>query len=147
MAPPRDTTLAATPAAQSGANIFNQIGCAICHVATIQTAPTGTVVNGGMFTIPSELGDKLIHPYSDFLLHDIGVGDGIQQGVPSTRNKMRTAPLWGLRTKSRLMHDGLSLTFNDAILRHDGEAGIVILNYRFLSTTQRNNLLTFLRSL
>ena len=147
MAPPRDTTLAATSAAQSGAILFNQIGCAICHVATIQTAPTGTVVNGGTFTIPPELGDKLIHPYSDFLLHDIGVGDGIQQGPAFTRTRMRTSPLWGLRTKSRFMHDGLSLTFNEAILRHDGEAGLVILNYRFLSSTQRNNLLTFLRSL
>jgi CxxC motif-containing protein (DUF1111 family) len=147
MAPPRDTALAATTAAQSGAATFNQIGCAICHVATIQTAAVGTVINGGQFTVPPELGDKLFHPYSDFLLHDIGVGDGIQQGQAFTRTRMRTSPLWGLRTRSRFMHDGLSLTINEAILRHDGEAGIVILNYRFLSTTQRNNVLTFLRSL
>jgi CxxC motif-containing protein (DUF1111 family) len=45
------------------------------------------------------------------------------------------------------MHDGLSFTLNEAILRHGGEATVVGLNYRFLSTTQRNNLLTFLRSL
>jgi CxxC motif-containing protein (DUF1111 family) len=147
MAPPRDIALAATQAAVSGANLFNQIGCATCHVATIVTAPAGSVVNGGNFTIPPELGNKLIHPYSDFLLHNIGVGDGIQQGVPSTRNKVRTVPLWGLRTRGRFMHDGLSLTMNEAILRHAGEATFVILNYRFLSTTQRSNLLTFLRSL
>lgn len=45
------------------------------------------------------------------------------------------------------MHDGLSFTMNEAILRHAGEATLVGLNYRFLSTTQRNNLLAFLRSL
>ena len=77
-----------------------------------------------------------------------GTGDGIVQGGgPSTRNKFRTIPLWGLRTRSRYMHDGLSFTLNEAILRHGGEATLVSLNYRFLSTTERNSLLTFLRSL
>jgi CxxC motif-containing protein (DUF1111 family) len=155
-APPRDPALAATPASQSGANLFNQIGCAVCHVATIMTAPPGTLLNNNVSggsrdaqpnVVSEALGNKIIHPYSDFLLHNIGVGDGIVQGSASTRNKMRTVPLWGLRTRSRFMHDGLSLTMNEAILRHAGEAAIVVLNYRFLSTTQRNNLLTFLRSL
>jgi len=157
MAPPRDAALAATPAAQAGASTFNQIGCAICHVTSITTAPPGTVLNVNVFARTEEsetnavseaLGNKIIHPYSDFLLHDIGVADGIVQGGgPSTRNKFRTMPLWGLRTRSRFMHDGLSLTMNEAILRHGGEANLVGLNYRFLSTTERNNLLTFLRSL
>ena len=156
-APPRDAALAATPAAQAGASIFNQVGCAICHVASITTAPPGTVLNVNLFAqtretemnvVSSALGNKIIHPYSDFLLHDIGVGDGIvQAGGPATRNEVRTVPLWGVRTKSRYMHDGLSFTLNEAILRHGGEATLVGLNYRFLSTTQRSNLLTFLRSL
>jgi CxxC motif-containing protein (DUF1111 family) len=146
-APPRDAALSATPAAQAGAALFNQIGCAVCHTASITTAPAGTVLNGGTFTVPEQLGNKIIHPYGDFLLHDIGVGDGIVQGLASTRTKMRTSPLWGLRTRSRFMHDGLSLTMTDAILRHTGEATVVTLNFQFLSTSQRNNLLTFLRSL
>jgi CxxC motif-containing protein (DUF1111 family) len=146
-APPRDATLAATVAARAGATLFNQIGCAVCHVTTITTAPTGTSLNGGTFVVPEALGNKTIHPYSDFLLHDVGTGDGIVQGLALTRNRMRTPPLWGLRTKNRLMHDGLSMTFNEAILRHGGEAGFVVLNYRFLSNSQRDNLLTFLRSL
>jgi CxxC motif-containing protein (DUF1111 family) len=45
------------------------------------------------------------------------------------------------------MHDGESLTRNDAILRHAGEANFVINNYRSLSTTQKNELITFLNSL
>ena len=146
-APPRDTALAATPQARAGATLFNQIGCAVCHVTTITTAPVGTSLNGGTFVVPDALGNKIIHPYSDFLLHDVGTGDGIVQGLALTRNRLRTPPLWGLRTKNRLMHDGLSMTFNEAILRHGGEATFVVLNYRFLSNSQRDNLLTFLRSL
>ena len=46
-------------------------------MASITTATAGTVINGGAFTVPNALGDKVINPYSDFLLHDIGTGDGI----------------------------------------------------------------------
>src|SRR5262249_3563479 len=146
--PPRDETLEATGEARSGAALFNQIGCAVCHTPTIVTAPSGTLINGGMFTIPPALGDKTIHPFSDFLLHNVGTGDGIvQNGGASTRNKMRTPPLWGARTRNQLMHDGLSLTFNEAILRHGGEATSVINIYRRLSDIEKAHLLTFLTSL
>jgi CxxC motif-containing protein (DUF1111 family) len=98
--------------------------------------------------VPAALGNKIIHPFSDFLLHDVGTGDGIvQNGGPFSRNKVRTAPLWGLRIRTRLMHDGGSLTPRDAILRHDGEARFVINNFRGLSDQQKNQLLIFLRSL
>jgi CxxC motif-containing protein (DUF1111 family) len=147
-APPRDVVLAATPDAQAGAALFAQIGCATCHVASITTAPTGTSYAGGTFVVPAALGNKVIHPYSDFLLHDIGTGDGIvQNGDQSTRNKMRTAPLWGLRTHNRFMHDGESLTLTSAILRHDGEASHVISRYRNLPDQLRMQVLTFLLSL
>ena len=146
--PPVDPALAGTPDARAGSFIFNNIGCATCHVRTIVTAPTGTVINGGAFTVPAALGNKIIHPFSDFLLHDVGTGDGIvQNGGPSTRNKVRTAPLWGVRTRDRLMHDGESLTRNDAILRHAGQAARVTERYQRLSNTQKNQLITFLNSL
>ena len=45
------------------------------------------------------------------------------------------------------MHDGESPTRNEAILRHAGEATPVINNYRNLSTSQKNQLVTFLNSL
>jgi CxxC motif-containing protein (DUF1111 family) len=147
-APSPDAQLAATADAQAGSALFDQIGCSICHVRSIVTAPPGTVINGGAFTVPAALGNKIIHPFSDFLLHDVGTGDGIvQNGGQSTANKMRTAPLWGMRTRDRLMHDGESLTRNEAILRHGGEATGVINNYRALSTTQKSQLITFLNSL
>ncbi|HJZ76724.1 MAG TPA: di-heme oxidoredictase family protein [Vicinamibacterales bacterium] len=147
-APPRDTALAATADAIAGANLFNQIGCNICHVTSITTATPGSSINGGALTVSAALGNKVIHPYSDFLLHDIDSGDGIvQNGGQSTANKLRTQPLWGVRTHSRHMHDGESLTFNEAILRHGGEATFVTNNYRGLSSAQKNQLITFLKSL
>ncbi len=147
-APPRDAALAGTSDAIAGSNIFNSIGCDTCHVPTIVTAPVGTVINGGKFTVPQALGNKTIHPFSDFLLHDVGTGDGIvQNGGQSTRNKLRTPPLWGVRARARLMHDGDSMTRNAAILRHDGEATSVINAYKALSNTQKNQLITFLNSL
>ena len=147
-APPRDTFgLNATDVA-AGDSLFNQIGCAICHTRNITTAPAGTVINGGAFTVPAALGSKIIHPFSDFLMHNVGTGDGIvQNGGQSTANKLRTAPLWGVRTRGRLMHDGETTNRTEAILRHAGEATGVINNFRNLTATQRNQLVTFLQSL
>jgi CxxC motif-containing protein (DUF1111 family) len=146
--PPRDENLANTADAKGGAQIFTKIGCETCHVGSIVTAPEGTMINGGAFVLPQALGNKLIHPFSDFLLHDVGTGDGIvQNGGPSTANKMRTPPLWGLRTHSRLMHDGQSLTLTDAILRHKGEATTSVGAFRSLSRSEIQQLLLFLNSL
>jgi CxxC motif-containing protein (DUF1111 family) len=148
MVPPRDTALAATPRSLRGQQVFQQIGCSVCHVQSITTAPAGTVIDGGMFTVPDALGDKIIHPFSDFLLHDIGTGDGIVQvGPQDTADKLRTAPLWGLRTKSRFMHDLGSLSLTDAILRHEREAREPATHFRELRPEEREALLTFLRSL
>lgn len=147
-APAADAALAQTAAAQSGLQIFRQIGCHNCHTQTLTTAPAGTVLNGGIYTVPAALGDKVFHPYSDFMLHDVGTGDGIvQNGGPETRMKLRTPPLWGLRTRSRLMHDGASLTRFDAILRHDREARPVVQAYLRLNQQQRDQLMAFLGSL
>jgi len=146
--PPRDTVLAATSDARAGATLFSQIGCNICHVPTLTTAPTGTSFNGGQFIVPAALGSMNIHPYGDFMLHDVGTGDFIvQNGGSGTLTKMRTAPLWGMRTRNRLMHDGENILRNDAILRHTNQAEPVIQNYIYLSTTQKNQIITFLNSL
>ena len=147
-APPRDAALAVTADARAGEALFTQIGCNICHVSSIQTAPTGTTLNGGTFTVPPALGDKIIHPYSDFLPHDVGTGDNIvQNGETAIRDHVRTVPLWGLRTHSRHMHDGASLTLRDAIVRHGGEAAYVTANYRALTAIQKEQILAFLDSL
>ena len=146
--PPRDTVLAATPDAQAGSQLFTQIGCSICHVSSLVTAPAGTVINGGAYTVPDAIGNKIIHPYGDFLLHDVGTGDGIvQAGPPDTAYKLRTAPLWGLHVKSRYMHDLESLTLADAIKRHSGEAAHVVHRFNHLTPDLQQQLITFLKSL
>lgn len=134
-----------TTAVNAGAQVFNAIGCNSCHVTSITTAPTGTQIDG-LGPVPAALGSKVIHPFSDFALHDIGTGDGITQGA-APPNKMRTAPLWGLRTRDRFMHNLLTVTLTDAINRHDNEAAFNRALFNSLSATDRNNLLAFLNSL
>ena len=133
----------------AGEAVFKQIGCATCHTPTYRTSPAGTPINGGNFVVPAALGDKTIHPYSDFLLHDVGTGDGIPIGpdLASTANQMRTAPLWALRTRSRLMHDGLTFTLRDAIERHGGQAARVTSAYEATSDNDKATLEAFLNSL
>ena len=146
--PPRDPVLAASAAGLAGQVMFERIGCSTCHVQSITTAPAGTLINGGMFAVPQALGNKIIHPYSDFLLHDIETGDGIVQTPPQdTANKLRTAALWGLRMRPRYMHDLRSLTLQDAIERHLGEAEHVSRRFRDLGPAEKQQLFTFLGSL
>ena len=167
-APARDTPLASGTTAKKGAAIFETVGCGICHVETLTTAPSGTKINGGTFTIPDALGSVTFHPYGDFLMHDVGTGDGILQATPehygnkvfqamsgylskqdfeSSRNKIRTAPLWGVRLRPRLMHDGASLTLRDAILRHQGEASHVTQQFGKLKRDDQEAIIEFLKSL
>lgn len=135
----------------AGEAIFTSIGCATCHTATVKTARPGTKINGGQFTVPTALGNKIIHPYSDFLVHDIGTGDGIPvlpgPEYAATASLMRTAPLWALRTRNRLMHDGLSFTKQEAIERHSGQAEAVKQSYVALSAAEQRQLMLFLDSL
>ena len=76
-APARDSKLASTEQSREGSKLFDKTGCAECHVRTLTTAPAGTKINGGTYTIPDALGGKTFYPYSDFLLHNIGTGDGM----------------------------------------------------------------------
>jgi CxxC motif-containing protein (DUF1111 family) len=167
-APGRDGRQAATAAAKNGEALFAKIGCDICHVPTLTTAAVDTLVNGGKFAIPAALGNKTFHPYGDFLLHDVGTGDGIVIAMEehygkhmyqikwknlsleshrSSANKLRTAPLWGVRMHTMLMHDGASLTFPEAILRHKGEASDVTRRFEQLSQADQQAIVEFLKSL
>jgi CxxC motif-containing protein (DUF1111 family) len=97
------------------------------------------------------VGNKIIHPYSDFLLHDIGTGDGIPllpgAEFASTATQIRTAPLWAMRTRNRLMHDGLSFTKEEAVQRHAGQATAAKTAFNALTDTQRAAVFAFLDSL
>ena len=137
--------------AVAGGRLFAQVGCAQCHVPSITTSPAGTPINGGAFKVPRALGDKIFHPYSDFLLHDVGTGDGIPflptAEYAATAKQIRTAPLWALRTRNRLMHDGLTSTKEEAIQRHAGQAASVTAAFNALTTTNQALVLEFLDSL
>jgi CxxC motif-containing protein (DUF1111 family) len=225
--PPRDATAAAKPDAIAGEQLFknnNKTGCAICHVPDWTTMVEHAPIAGNFPNneVPAALGGKTIHPFSDFLLHDVGTGDGIVQtqhaqlppmsarnpsnivqldvqmllekseipadqraqlktrlesalkeeriirllsdpkkigqtkegrriltgDLVATAPMIRTAPLWGLRVRPQLLHDGSALTIDEAIRRHGGQAQSVKLNYVFVLTQQeRDQLLAFLKSL
>ena len=153
-APPQDLDIRAQfqKDVEAGEALFNemngQYSCSVCHVPAIVTAPRCQPINGGEFRVPEALARKTIKPFGDFLLHDIGTGDFIvQNGGPITRTTVRTAPLWGVRTRNQLMHDGLSLTFREAILRHSGEALQVRMRFQGLSEDEKRQLISFLESL
>lgn len=147
-----DPETSATEWAQAGSRIFDRIGCSICHVRTLATAPAGAKL-GSNLVVSKRLGSKEIHPFSDYLLHDVGTGDGIVQNIlpedykESTAKKFRTAPLWGVRFRAWMMHDGKSVTYHQAIMRHGGEATDVIKKYRKLTPIEKEQLRQFLDSL
>jgi CxxC motif-containing protein (DUF1111 family) len=71
----------------------------------------------------------------------------VQNGGPATRNKVRTAPLWGLHARTRFMHDFLSHSIDDAIQRHYNQAATARRAFNALSRGDQRRLMTFLRSL
>jgi CxxC motif-containing protein (DUF1111 family) len=121
---------------QQGEQVFSEIGCALCHVPTMTTGPNPVAA----------LSNKPVNLFSDLLLHDIGTGDGIEQGE-AKGGEFRTAPLWGLSRRDRFMHDGRSKTIEDAILRHGGQAQSAISEFGKLSPSDHDALLAFLDSL
>lgn len=114
--------------ADMGEQIFAKIGCVNCHVDTLFSS---------LF---------VFHPYGDFLLHNIGTGDGIQQGA-APANKIRTIPLWGVRTRARLLHDGRAFDLQTAIAAHRKEANKSRKTFNRLSKVDKQNLIAFLNSL
>lgn len=120
----------------AGRAIFDAIGCGGCHLPSYRTAADA----------PDGLADREVALYSDLLLHDIGTGDGIAQGAATPREQ-RTTPLWGLRFRRQLLHDGRALGVRAAILAHDGEAASVRAAHDALSPADQDTLAAFLDQL
>ncbi len=159
-APPRDRNLVPVDSSDPGSALFDTLSCNVCHTRSITTTSSAsTSFNGGTFVVGTALANKVFHPFGDFLLHNIRTGDGIvEAGGEATKNMIRTAPLWGVRTRDRLMHDGgsssspsnsgdQSFTLNEAILRHAGQATSSRTAYQALSTVEKTQLIHFLKSL
>lgn len=119
-----------TPTAEQGEQLFEDVGCAKCHVPGLK-GPRG-----------------LVMAYTDMLLHDMGedLADGIEQGVASGQ-EFRTQPLWGVAATAPYLHDGRADTIDEAIRMHGGEAEAIADRYSNLSDDERAKIVEFLRSL
>ncbi len=129
----------------TGEAIFNQISCVKCHVRAF-TTPNDPALE-------SALRDKTIPVYSDFLLHDMGaLGDGIPDGQ-ALGAEMKTPPLWNLRTRPAMLHDGsvssgsFTAMVTAAINAHAGEAAASRAAFFALSAPQQAQVIAFLDSL
>ena len=132
--PPRGTL---TADAIQGSQVFDAAGCSACHVGTLTSGSSPIAA----------LDHQTYHPYSDFLLHDMGaLGDGLEMGS-ATGREVRTAPLWGLRFINRYLHDGRATTLDQAITAHDGQARASRDRYVALAADLKAKLIAFLQSL
>jgi len=146
--------LAQTSDAQAGHTLFISIGCRGCHVENITTAanpasfiPTTTGGVAITATLNGLLANQTFHPFSDFLLHDMdALGDGITSDAAGP-TMMRTAPLWGIRARSRFLHDGRAETIADAITLHAGQGADAAAAFKRLSATQQQQVLAFLNTI
>ena len=131
----------------TGEAIFTTIGCAKCHM------PEWTTSNDP--ALEEALRGKVIRPYSDFLIHNMGLlGDGIRQG-DAGELEMRTPVLWNLRTRDPMLHDGSAAggTFADriaaAVAAHGpfGEGAGSAAAFAALSPGEKAQVVAFLDSL
>jgi len=137
-AAPRDA------AAQRGRRLFDDFGCAKCHVPTLVT---------GDHPI-AELSHQTIHPYTDLLLHDVGdLLSDARRDFTAEGVEWRTPPLWGLglvqlvSPDATFLHDGRARTLAEAILWHGGEALAASNAFRLGTQQQRDDLISFLQTL
>jgi CxxC motif-containing protein (DUF1111 family) len=126
----------------AGGPLFTQIGCGGCH--TTQTFRTPSPAPNG---VP---GNYAFNPFSDFLAHDMGtLGDGIGNAgdSPAVTRRMRTAPLWGIRFRHFLLHDGRTRDIATAIRAHDGQGAAARNAFNALSSTDQANVVAYVNSL
>jgi CxxC motif-containing protein (DUF1111 family) len=127
----------------NGSALFSSIGCATCHNSTPGTTQKSK------FT--GSLGSAVVSAYSDVEVHHMGtlLTDNVAQGGAGG-DQFRTAPLWGLGQRIFLLHDGRTTNLLTAIIDHDSkgsEASTVENNFDNLNSSQKQDLLNFLRSL
>ena len=130
---------------QAGKQLFISLGCEKCHKAELKTG----------YSTVAALSNKTFFPYTDLLLHNMGIGldDNYTEGSAKTY-EWKTPPLWGLGLSKNsqggsyfLMHDGRAHSLEDAILLHGGEAQQSRNNYQNLLDTDKQKLIKFLESL
>jgi len=126
-----------TSAAKRGRGVFRRIGCAACHVPTLETGNNPV----------RALRYQRVDAYTDLLLHDMGpeLADiCLGLALPS---EFRTEPLMGLRLSEQFLHDGRATSIEEAIRLHGGEGTRSRDRFEALSDRERQSLLEFLGSL
>lgn len=128
--------------APQGRKLFDSTGCANCHTRQAFVTPKQPASG-----VP---GGRKFWPFSDFLLHDMGsLGDQIGNAGDSqdATRRMRTAPLWGIRFRTLLLHDGRTGDIAAAIDAHDGQGAAARKAFDALASDQRDALVQFVKSL
>lgn len=129
---------------RNGAGLFVSTGCTMCHKPMWQT--------GYAPKLPRQAQSQVIYPFTDMLLHDMGMRLASKVEGKLARY-WRTAPLWGAGAQLRVtasagfLHDGRARTFTEAILWHGGEADYAVRNFKALSPKDRKALIDFLGTL
>jgi CxxC motif-containing protein (DUF1111 family) len=133
------------PLVAQGERLFEKAHCSVCHVPTLRT---------GDYPPLPQISNRVIRPYTDLLLHDLGEGlaDGRPDYLAGPRD-WRTPPLWGIGLSARVngneayLHDGRARNLTEAILWHGGEAQSSRDLFVAMRRQERDALLAFLRSL
>lgn len=128
-----------------GKVLFNQIDCIKCHTKNFTT---------GKSKENEHIDGILIHPFSDFLLHDMGdaLADN-RRDFLANGNEWRTQALWGIglistvNKHTNLLHDGRARNVEEAILWHGGEAKKSKEKFMNLTSIERGKLLEYINSL
>jgi CxxC motif-containing protein (DUF1111 family) len=128
--------------AESGQKLFEQTGCAECHVPSLRTRDDYPVE--GLAGIDAPI-------YTDLLVHDMGsdFADGLRE-FDAGYSEWKTPPLLGLRHMPRYLHDGRAETIEQAIEMHggpDSESAHAAERFGALSETERASLLKFVSAL
>lgn len=118
-----------------GRQVFEKAGCAVCHRPSFTAVSPIAVING-----------RSVNAFSDFLLHDLGTGDGIIQGE-APANVLRTPPLWGVSASAPYLHDGSAATIREAIRRHANQGAAARKAFEGLPRDEQEALLDFLDSI
>jgi CxxC motif-containing protein (DUF1111 family) len=135
LAPPPALRLSVSAAA--GGRLFSQINCNSCHLPVMMT---------GANRLPA-LAHQPVALFSDLLLHNMGaLGDGIEQGN-AKGSDIRTAPLWGLRARTRYLHDGRATTLGESVFGHAGEGAVARDRFKALNAVQKQQLFDYLKSI
>ena len=127
--------------AREGQDLFEDIGCAACHIPTltthspiltysfpeVPTDPTANVFHRVDLTAfpaffeTTTTGGLVVPLFADLKRHDMGPELAESFGGERAA-QFTTARLWGVADTAPYLHDGRALTLTDAIALHGGEA-------------------------